>query len=143
MGVTNSSILLVEDNPLDLDLTRRALMRHKLVNPLEAARDGEEALAFISRWEAGTPPPALILLDLKLPKVSGLEVLRRLKSHPRFGVIPVIMLTTSSEDGDIREAYKFGVNSYIVKPVNFEKFIKVAAQIEVYWCVMNTPPRQI
>ena len=134
-------ILLVEDNPVDLDLTQRALTRHKLANPIEVARDGEEALAFIQRWETGTPLPALILLDLKLPKLSGLEVLQRLKSHPQFRTIPVVILTTSAEDSDIREAYQLGVNSYIVKPVDFEKFINIAAQIEVYWCVMNTQPR--
>ena len=86
-------------------------------------------------------PPALLLLDLKLPKLNGLEFLRRLKRHPRFGAIPVVMLTSSAEDSDIREAYKFGVNSYIVKPVDFKKLVEVAAQIEIYWCVMNTPPR--
>jgi CheY-like chemotaxis protein len=141
MCVINSSILLVEDNPHDLDLTQRALTRRKLSNPIEVARDGEEVLDYIARWEAGMPLPALILLDLKLPKVSGLEVLRRIKKHPQFCAVPVVILTTSAEDNDIREAYKFGVNSYIVKPVDFGKFIEVAAQIEIYWCVTNTPPR--
>lgn len=143
MCAINPPILLVEDNPVDLGLTRRALTRRKLTNPVEVARDGEEALAFIPRWEAGETLPALILLDLKLPKVSGLEVLRRIKSHPQFGDIPVVILTTSVEGSDIGDAYQFGVNSYIVKPVDFEKFIEVDAQIEVYWCVLNTPPRQI
>ena len=139
----NAPILLVEDNPTDLDLTRRALTRRKLGNPIEVVRDGEEALAFLARWETGAPLPALILLDLKLPKMSGLEVLRQIKRHPQFAAIPVVILTTSAEDSDIRKAYQFGVNSYIVKPMDFEKFIGVAAQIEVYWCVTNTPPRPL
>ncbi len=134
-------ILLVEDNPMDIDLTRRAFARRKLANPIQVARDGEEALAYLPRWEAGEPPPAVILLDLKLPKVDGLEVLRQLKAHAQFRAIPVVILTTSSEDRDIQTAYQLGANSYIVKPVSFEKFVQVAEQIEVYWCVLNTPPR--
>src|SRR5262245_18772529 len=140
MFATPPSFLLVEDNPVDLDLTQRALRRRGMTNPIEVARDGEEALAFISSWEAGTSLPALILLDLKLPKVSGLEVLRQIKSHPRFSVIPVIILTSSSEDCDVQEAYKLGANSYIVKTVDFGKFLEVAAQIEAYSCVMNASP---
>jgi hypothetical protein len=143
MCVTAAPILLVEDNPVDLDLTRRALAGRKLANPIEIARDGEEALGFIPRWEAGEPLPALILLDLKLPKADGLEVLRRIKEHPAFRAIPVIVLTSSAGDADIKEAYNLGANSYIVKPVDFEKFVEVAAQIEVYWCVLNTPPRKL
>ena len=86
--------------------------------------------------------PTVILLDLKLPKVNGLDVLRRLKSHRQTSIVPVIILTTSAEDRDIQEAYRLGANSYIVKPVDFEKFVDVAAQIEMYWCVLNTPPNQ-
>ncbi|HLF28508.1 MAG TPA: response regulator [Anaerolineae bacterium] len=134
-------ILLVEDNPMDIDLTRRAFAKRKLANPVEVARDGEEALAYLPRWEAGLPAPLVILLDLKLPKVDGLEVLRRLKAHAQFSTIPVIVLTTSSEDRDVQAAYRLGVNSYIVKPVDFDKFMDVAMQIEVYWCALNTPPR--
>jgi CheY-like chemotaxis protein len=134
-------ILLVEDNPMDVDLTRRAFARHKLSNPIQVARDGQEALAYLARWEAGEPRPIVILLDLKLPKVDGLEVLRRIKSHPRFCAIPIVVLTTSTEDHDIQTAYQLGVNSYIVKPVDFDKFIQVAAHIELYWCALNTPPR--
>jgi len=140
MNNTIRPILLVEDNPMDLDLTQRAFARRKLVNPIQVARDGEEALAYLSRWEAGEAPPAVILLDLKLPKVDGLEVLRQLKAHAQFRVIPVVILTTSSEDRDIQTAYHLGASSYIVKPVNFEKFVQVAEQIEVYWCVLNMPP---
>lgn len=134
------SILLVEDNPMDVDLTLRAFKRRRLTNPVEVARDGEEALAWIPRWEAGEPLPAVILLDLKLPRIDGLEVLRQLKAHPEFRRIPVVMLTTSSENQDVRKAYTLGANSYIVKPVNFEKFLEVAAQIELYWTVINEPP---
>ena len=141
MGILLDPILLVEDNPMDVDLTRRAFARHKLSNPIQVARDGEEALAYLARWEAGEPTPTVILLDLKLPKVDGLEVLRRIKSHPNFRAIPIVVLTTSAEDHDIQTAYQLGVNSYIVKPVDFDKFIQVAAQIELYWCALNTPPR--
>jgi CheY-like chemotaxis protein len=130
-------ILLVEDNPMDVDLTRRAFAKRHIVNVLEVARDGEEALGWIARWEAGETPPVVILLDLKLPRVSGLEVLRQLKAHARFSRIPVVILTTSREDADVAAAYALGVNSYIVKPVEFEKFIDVAAQIDLYWCVLN------
>lgn len=131
------SILLVEDNPVDLDLTLRAFNKRNLTNPIQVARDGAEALSWIPRWEAGEPWPTLILLDLKLPKVSGLEVLRQLKTHPAFRAIPIVVLTTSSEDTDIQRAYQLGANSYIVKPVDFDKFMDVATQVELYWCVLN------
>jgi CheY-like chemotaxis protein len=134
-------ILLVEDRAVDIDLTRRAFDKRKLVNPLQVARDGEEAVAFFDRWEAGEPIPICILLDLRMPKMNGLEVLRRLKSHPKFSCIPVVILTTSTEDRDIEEAYKLGCNSYIVKPVDFDKFIEVAANIELYWCALNMPSK--
>jgi CheY-like chemotaxis protein len=143
MNSPNPPILVVEDNPIDLDLTQRAFAKHKLTNPIQVARDGEEALDFIPRWEAGEPLPAVILLDLKLPKINGLDVLRRIKEHPEFKVIPVIILTTSAEDSDIQEAYRLGTNSYIIKPVDFEKFVDVAEQIEIYWCVLNTPTNQV
>jgi CheY-like chemotaxis protein len=133
-------ILVVEDRAVDLDLMKRALTRGKVANPIEVARDGEEALAFIPRWEAGEPPPVFILLDLKLPKVSGLEFLREVKNHPKFHAIPVIILTISAEDRDVREAYELGCNSYIVKPVDFNKFVEVASQIEIYWRALNTAP---
>jgi len=130
-------ILLVEDNPLDIDLTRRAFAKRRLANPIVVAYDGEEAMNLIDRWEQGEPAPALILLDLKLPKVDGLDVLERLKSHPVYKLIPVVVLTTSSEDRDVEKAYRLGANSYIVKPVSFEKFLEVAERIEVYWGVIN------
>jgi CheY-like chemotaxis protein len=130
-------ILLVEDNPMDLDLTLRAFNKKRLTNHVQVARDGEEALAFIPRWEAGESVPAVILLDINLPKVSGLEVLRQLKAHERFRRIPVVILTSSREDRDLKTAYDIGVNSYIEKPVSFSKFVEVAEQIELYWCVLN------
>jgi len=134
-------ILLVEDNPVDVDLTLRAFNRKRFVNSIEVARDGEEALAYMPRWEAGEPLPAVILLDIKLPKVNGLEVLRQLKAHHRFSRIPVVMLTSSDENDDLRTAYDLGVNSYIVKPVDFGKFMAVAEQVELYWCVLNQVPK--
>jgi CheY-like chemotaxis protein len=130
-------ILLVEDNPMDLDLTLRAFNKKRLTNHVQVARDGEEALAYIARWESGEPVPAVILLDINLPKVSGLEVLRQLKTHERFRRIPVVILTSSREDRDLKTAYDLGVNSYIEKPVSFSKFVEVAEQIELYWCVLN------
>ena len=132
-----NSILLVEDNPVDLDLTLRAFAKRNLTNPVTVARDGAEALAWIPRWEAGELWPTLILLDLKLPKIDGLEVLREFKVHPVLRTIPVVVLTTSNEDGDIQKAYHLGANSYIVKPMNFDEFIEVAAQVELYWCGLN------
>ncbi|PWT94203.1 MAG: two-component system response regulator [Blastocatellia bacterium] len=134
-------ILIVEDRPIDLDLTKRAFVRRRLLNPILEARDGEEALDYIDRWDAGEPVPVLILLDLRLPKVNGLEVLQRLKLHPKYSAIPIIVLTTSGEDADIHEAYRLGCNSYIVKPVDFDNFMEVASQIEIYWCALNTAPR--
>lgn len=137
----NRPVLLVEDNPVDLDLTLRAFSRRNLINPVLVARDGEEALAWVPKWENGEPVPLVILLDLKLPRVNGLEVLTRLKSIPVSRSIPVVVLTSSAEDRDVTEAYQLGANSYIVKPVDFEKFLEVTAQIEIYWCATNTPPR--
>ncbi|CAN5742958.1 response regulator [soil metagenome] len=135
-----NSILLVEDNPMDLDLTLRAFARRNLTNSITVARDGQEALDLIDEWQAGAEPPVVILLDVNLPKVSGLEVLRLLRTHPRFGTIPVVMLTTSDENADIKAAYSLGANSYIVKPVDFDKFLCVAEQIDLYWMVLNHPP---
>jgi len=136
----NRPILLVEDNPMDIDLTKRAFAKRKLVSSIEIARDGEEALAFLPLWEAGRPLPLLILLDLKLPKIDGLEVLRQIKSHPTFNTIPVVVLTSSKEDIDIKTAYELGANSYIMKPVEFDKFVDVAGNIDIYWLALNTPP---
>ena len=133
-------ILLVEDNPMDVDLTLRAFARRKLANPIEVARDGEEALDYLQRWEDGETLPVVILLDINLPKVNGLEVLHQIKSHPVSRKVPVSILTTSAEDRDIQIAYEKGANSYIVKPVDFAKFVEVASQIDLYWNVINIPP---
>jgi len=130
-------ILLVEDNPVDVDLTLRAFKKRNLNNPIQVARDGEEALAYIQKWDNGDQVPVVILLDLKMPKVEGLDVLKALKTHHKYKTIPVVVLTTSSDDKDIEKAYKLGVNSYIVKPVNFDKFMDVADQIQLYWNVLN------
>jgi len=125
---------------MDVDLTRRAFARRKVLHPIQVARDGEEALAFIPQWESGAPLPILILLDLKLPRVDGLEVLRQLKSHPQFHVIPVVILSTSTENNDIQLAYKHGANSYIVKPVDFDQFMQIVEYIQIYWCSLNVAP---
>jgi len=133
-------ILLVEDNPVDVDLTLRAFARRKLVNKVLVARDGEEALSWIPRWLAGETKPAVILLDLKMPRIDGLTVLETLKSHIELQQIPIVILTTSKEDRDISKAYQLGANSYIIKPVDFEKFMDVAQQIQLYWCALNEFP---
>lgn len=131
------TILLVEDNPVDVDLTIRAFKTQHITNKIVVARDGEQAISQIDKWEKGEPLPVIILLDLKLPKVHGLEVLKRFKSHPIYKSIPVVVLTSSADDRDIHTAYELGVNSYIVKPVSFDKFVNVASQIELYWTVLN------
>lgn len=141
MSSATPPILLVEDNPVDVDLTLRAFQRHHLANPVQVARDGEEALGWQARWEAGEPLPAVILLDLNLPRVNGLTVLETLKSKPLTRRVPVVVLTTSKEDRDILAAYELGANSYIVKPVEFDAFMEVARQIKLYWCVTNERPR--
>ncbi|MFV9503729.1 MAG: response regulator [Oscillochloridaceae bacterium umkhey_bin13] len=134
-------IVLVEDNPMDLDLTRRAFTRRRLANPLIVARDGEEAVKLFTTWLPTDPTPAVILLDLKLPRLDGFEVLRRLRADPQLGTTPVVILTTSKEDQDVQTAYKLGANSYIVKPVDFDKFMAVVDQIDLYWLVLNEPPK--
>lgn len=133
----NHPILLIEDNPVDVDLTIRAFKKQNITNPIEIARDGEEAINMIEKWKDSKLIPVVILLDLKLPKFNGLEVLKEIKTHPVFKKIPVVVLTSSAEDSDINAAYDLGANSYIVKPVQFDKFIEVAAQIELYWTVLN------
>ena len=133
-------IFLVEDNPMDVDLALRAFKKRRLLNRIEVARDGEEALAWIPRWEAGETLPAVILLDLKLPRVDGLEVLRQIKANMKLRGVPIVVLTTSADNQDVKKAYELGANSYIVKPVDFDKFVEVASQIEVYWTVLNSRP---
>jgi two-component system response regulator len=138
-------ILLVEDNPNDLELALHALRRHNLANHIQVARDGVEALDFIfgTGGFAGRTlqsGPRVILLDLKLPLVDGLEVLQRVKSDPRTKAIPVVVLTSSQEDRDVVETYRLGVNSYIVKPVDFERFTEAVRQLGLYWMLLNQPP---
>lgn len=146
--MTSSSsfeILLVEDNPSDVELTLRALKKNSIANAIAIVRDGEAALDFVfatGSYAARSidDPPKVILLDLKLPKVDGLEVLHRLKGDPRTKAIPVVMLTSSREEQDIRRSYHYGVNSYIVKPVEFEKFARAIGDIGIYWMVLNQAP---
>ena len=134
-------ILLVEDNPNDVELTLHAFRRHNLANRVRVVRDGAEALEFLLPPD-GKPPngtPKVILLDLKLPKVTGLEVLKRLKSDPRTRSIPVVVVTSSREDRDVQEAYHLGVNSYVTKPVDFEQFTTAMQQLGMYWLLLNQP----
>jgi CheY-like chemotaxis protein len=138
-------ILLVEDNPDDVELAVHALRREQLVNDITVARDGEEALDFIfcrgpHANRSFHSPPRLILLDLKLPKVDGLEVLRAIKSDPRSKAIPVVILTSSREERDLVESYKLGVNAYVQKPVDFEQFRSVVKELGLFWLVINRPP---
>jgi len=139
-------ILLVEDNPQDLHLALRALAKAHLTNHIEVVRDGAEALEFMfsEGAYAGRKPanlPKVILLDLKLPKVDGLEVLKRLKADERTKGIPVVMLTSSSEQSDLVNSYQLGVNSYIVKPVNFERFAQAVQELGMYWVLLNQSPK--
>jgi CheY-like chemotaxis protein len=139
-------ILLVEDNPEDLELAQRALRKAKVTNRIQVARDGAEALEFIFCEGAYATrkiedSPKVIMLDLKLPKVDGLEVLQRIKSDPRTRTIPVVVLTSSKEQNDVVESYELGVNSYIVKPVNFESFVAAVQQLGMYWLLLNQSPK--
>jgi CheY-like chemotaxis protein len=122
---------------MDLDLTLRAFQRRGIGNPIEVARDGEEAMRHVDDWEKGGLPPMLVLLDINLPKISGLDVLKRIKTHAVLKTIPVVLLTTSSDTHDVREAYLRGGNSYIVKPVDFDRFLDVVGSISSYWCGLN------
>jgi two-component system, response regulator len=138
-------ILLVEDNPDDVELTLHALRKENLANCIHVARDGEEALQFLfcSGIHAGRSfeqPPKLVLLDLKLPKVDGMQVLMRLKADPRTKAIPVVILTSSKEERDLVKGYGLGVNSYIQKPVDFEQFRETIKNVGLYWLVINQLP---
>ena len=134
-----TQILLVEDNPSDIELSLHALKKNHLANHIEVARDGAEALEYLFGADA-KPVPRLILLDLKLPKVDGLEVLQKIKADPRTRSVPVVVLTSSREDRDIVECYKLGVNSYIVKPVDFGQFAEAVRSLGMYWLLLNEPP---
>ena len=142
---TNHEILLVEDSAGDEELTLRAFDNHGIRNPVVVARDGQEALDYLNGEGAfaGRDPeqtPEIILLDLKLPKIDGLEVLRRVRSNPRTELIPVIILTTSTQDEDIIQSYKLGANSFVSKPVNFQAFSEAVRQLGVYWLLINQKP---
>ena len=139
-------ILIVEDNQDDLDMALRALRKANLTNKIQTVRDGAEALEFIfcEGAFAGRKfenPPKVILLDLKLPKIDGMEVLKRIKGDPRTKMIPVVILTSSKEQRDVIQSYHLGVNSYIVKPVNFEQFAAAVQELGMYWLLHNQPPQ--
>lgn len=143
---TDTEILLVEDNPTDLELALRIFKKHRIANRIEVARDGEQALDFLFgegvHASRGTIQiPKVILLDLKLPKIGGIEVLRRIKNDPRTRTIPIVVLTSSREEKDLLESYQLGVNSYIVKPVDFDQFSDCLKQIGMYWLLSNAPPK--
>lgn len=145
-GTNVVEILIVEDSPQDLELIMRALRKANVTNRTHVARDGVEALEFIfcegtHAGRAIDDIPKVILLDLKLPRVDGLEVLKRIKSDPRTRSIPVAVLTSSKEQRDVVESYKFGVNSYIVKPVNFDGFMAAVQELGMYWLLLNQPPK--
>ena len=137
-------ILLAEDNPNDVELTLMALGEHNLANEVIVARDGEEALDYLYRrgpfaeYQSGNP--VVVLLDIKMPKVDGLEVLRQIKSDPALQSIPVVILTSSREDKDLVESYKLGVNAYVVKPVDFHEFVNAIKELGIFWAVINEPP---
>ena len=139
-------ILLAEDNPADAEMTMRALRRNNLANKVRWVKDGEEALEFMFRTGAyadrdPAQVPKLVMLDIKMPKVDGIEVLRRLKENPETRAIPVVVMTSSNEERDVFESYRLGVNSYIVKPVQFDAFLETVAKIGMYWVLTNRAPK--
>jgi two-component system, response regulator len=145
MTETGIEILLVEDNAADVELTQRAFETDHLANRIDVVRDGEEALDFLFCRGAYadrsfSEPPRLVLMDLKLPKVHGLEVLRQVKADPRTRAIPIIVMTSSTEEGDLVRSYQYGVNSYIQKPVDFKDFQKIVKTLGLYWLLVNAPP---
>jgi CheY-like chemotaxis protein len=142
------TILLIEDDPSDIDLTRRALSKGRILNELVVASDGQEALEYLfgegaHRGRDTSDVPTLTLLDLKLPKVSGLDVLRRIRTETYTRRMPVVILTSSREEQDLARSYDLGVNSYIRKPVDFEQFVQSVAQLGLYWLVLNEDPPKV
>lgn len=135
-------ILLIEDNPMDVDLTLQAFSEHSVGHPVVVCRDGEEALRYmeVHASAADQQVPILVLLDLRLPKIDGIDLLRQARSHSVCRQVPVVVLTTSRDNRDIEAAYQLGVNSYIVKPVEFLAFTEVVKTLNVYWLLMNEPP---
>jgi two-component system response regulator len=144
MNPQTVKILLVEDNPNDVELTLHAFEKYKLANSMHVVRDGQEALDYLfgtgDEGYADRVQPQVILLDLKLPKVDGLEVLRRIRSDAALGTVPVVILTSSREERDVVESYQLGVNSFIVKPIEFDKFVETVQTLGLYWLLLNEPP---
>ena len=141
--MNDKTILLIEDNPDDEALTLRALRKNNILNEVTVARDGQQALDyFFGENASANPVPSVVLLDLKLPKVDGLEVLRRIRADPRTRLQPIVILTSSKEEQDIITGYGLGANSYIRKPVDFAQFMEVVRQLGLYWLVLNEPPLQ-
>jgi CheY-like chemotaxis protein len=144
--MSDKAILLVEDNQDDIDLTIRALKHNNITNEVVVLNDGEDALEYLfhegkySELESGNMP-AVILLDIKLPKLSGLEVLKKLRSDERTKVVPVVILTSSQEESDVLNGYNLGCNSYVKKPVDFEQFSEAVRQLGLYWLLLNEPPK--
>ena len=142
--ISGRTILLVEDNLDDIDLTMRAFKKNRIVNRVAVVRDGSEALDYLfctGRYANRDPSlPAVVLLDLRLPKIDGLEVLRRIRADERTKLVPVVILTSSKEQQDLINGYRNGANSYVQKPVDFEQFVKAANQLGLYWSVLNEPP---
>jgi two-component system response regulator len=146
--MNTKTILLIEDNPSDIDLTKRALEKGRILNELVVVSDGQEALDYlfgVGAYEGRNTSelPALTLLDLKLPKVSGLDVLRKIRAEACTRRLPVVILTSSREEQDMSASYDLGVNSYIRKPVDFEQFVRSVAQLELYWLVLNEEPPKV
>ena len=144
MEMELKKILLVEDDPNDIELTMIALEKNNLANEVYVVRDGEEALDYLLHRRniesCDTSNPTVILLDLKLPKINGLEVLRQIRANEQLRMIPVVVLTSSREEPDMKEAYKLGANAYVVKPVNFNEFITAVKEIGLFWAIINEPP---
>ena len=144
MSIPLKRILLVDDSPRDTEMALNALAQHNLANEVVALRDGVEALDYLYRRgpfaDRAAGPPAVVLLDLKMPKVDGIEVLRQIKSDPQLKMIPVVVLTSSREEQDLVNSYQLGVNAYIVKPVKFQEFVEAVKLVGAFWAVVNEPP---
>lgn len=144
MSYQSVEVLLVEDSDADAEMTLRTLRRRGIANHIERVRDGVEALQFLRRQDTyatrGEGLPRLVLLDLKMPRLDGLQVLREMKSDAMLRTIPVVMMTSSREEGDLLESYQLGVNSYVVKPVDFGQFAETVAQVGMYWMIANEAP---